>query len=76
MDFEDLIANFEVTTLTETIRNIRPQEPLLLTQRLGRRRVRSHTPTCVFDVETTTYQLAELGYDGDPARGIPGWSMT
>jgi hypothetical protein len=70
MEFEDLIKNFKVTTLTETVRNIKPQEPLLLSQHLGRIRFNSNTATCVFDVETTTYQLAELGYDGDPATEV------
>jgi hypothetical protein len=69
-DLADLIKDFTVTTLTETVRNIKTQEPLLLTQRLGRNRINSNTPTCVFDVETTTYQLAEMGYDGDPATQV------
>jgi hypothetical protein len=68
--YEELLKDFSVLTLTESVRDIKTQEPLFLTQRLGRNRTSSNTSVCVFDVETTTYQLAEMGYDGDPASQV------
>lgn len=70
MDFEEILAMFSPLTLTESVRLMKGTEPLLLTSRLGKNEVNSLDETCVFEVEEGSYNLAPMGYSGDPASNV------
>ena len=69
MNLKEIIAEYGPLTLTEAVRNIKT-EPFVLTERLGQNVVRSPNETCVFEVEEGTYNLAPIGYNGDPASNV------
>lgn len=70
MDFNEILAMFSPLTLTESVKLMRETEPLLLTSRLGKNEVNSLDETCVFEVEEGSYNLAPMGYSGDPASNV------
>ena len=70
MDFNEILAMFSPLTLTESVNLMRGTEPLLLTSRLGKNEVNSLDETCVFEVEEGSYNLAPMGYSGDPASNV------
>ena len=70
MTFNEMIAEYSPLTLTEAVRQIRMDEPFVLTGRLGNNVVRSPNESCVFEVEEGSYNLAPVGYGGDPAANV------
>ncbi len=70
MDFDEILAMFSPLTLTESVNLMKGTEPLLLTSRLGKNEVNSLDETCVFEVEEGSYNLAPMGYSGDPASNV------
>ena len=70
MDFEEMLAKFSPLTLTESVSLMKGTEPFLLTDRLGKRVINSLDETCVFEVEEGSYNLAPMGYSGDPAHNM------
>lgn len=82
MDFEEMLAKFSPLTLTESVSLMKGSEPFLLTDRLGKRVVNSLDETCVFEVEEGSYNLAPMGYSGDPAynvniaRSVKSYALT
>ena len=70
MDFDEILAMFSPLALTESVNLMKGTEPLLLTSRLGKNEVNSLDETCVFEVEEGSYNLAPMGYSGDPASNV------
>ena len=69
MNFADILTEYGPITLTESVRKIKT-EPFVLTSRLGKNVIPSTDETCVFEVEEGTYNLAPVGYSGDPATNV------
>ena len=67
MDFEEILAMFCPKALLESVNLMKGTEPLLLTNRLRKNEVNSLDEICVFEVEEGSYNLAPMGYSGDPA---------
>ena len=70
MDFNEILAMFCPKALLESVNLMKGTEPLLLTNRLGKNEVNSLDETCVFEVEEGSYNLAPMGYSGDPASKV------
>ena len=69
VNFADILTEYGPVALTEAVRKIK-NEPFVLTARLGKNVVPSTDETCVFEVGEGTYNLAPVGYSGDPANNV------
>ena len=67
---QELLGLYTPLTLTESVKLIRTDEPFLLTKRLGKKVVNSPNETCAFEVEEGNYNLAPVGYPGDPPNKV------
>ena len=69
-DINELLAMFPPLTLTTAISNIKTNEPLILTSRLGKQVHRMLDEACVFEVEEGSYSLAPVSFPNDPPSNV------
>ncbi|MBQ7593250.1 MAG: major capsid protein [Synergistaceae bacterium] len=69
-DMTEILSNFTPLTLTEAIKLIKTDEPLVLKTKLGKNSLNMLDEACVFEVEEGSYNLAPVGFPNDPPSSV------
>ena len=69
-DINEILGSLTPLTLTTAINNIKTNEPLVLSSRLGKHIIKMNDEACVFEVEEGSYNLAPVSFPNDPPSNV------